>query len=100
MPRLLEVLGGIAVVISKPQRMRLLIAGKEPFLAEARDELRAGLASAAWISVDDTVAVIRAGNAICTTPARRSEGEKCMRPVRASAGLQTRSLRGPNGAIW
>ena len=34
--------------------MRLLIAGQESFRADDRAVLRAGLATAAWISVDDT----------------------------------------------
>jgi transposase IS66 family protein len=65
-PRLLEQLRALGVAISKRQLMRLLIADKEPFLAEARDVLRAGLASAAWISVDDTGARHQGGNATCT----------------------------------
>jgi len=62
----LELLQALGVAISKRQLMRLLIADKEPFLAEARDVLRAGLASAAWISVDDTGARHQGRNAICT----------------------------------
>jgi transposase IS66 family protein len=46
--------------------MRLLNADKEPFLDEARDVLRAGLAGAAWISVDDTGARHQGRNATCT----------------------------------
>jgi len=34
--------------------MRLLNKDQDGFLAEARDVLRAGLISAAWITVDDT----------------------------------------------
>jgi hypothetical protein len=65
-PRLLEQLRAFGVAISKRQLMRLLVADKEPFLDEARDVLRAGLASAAWISVDDTGARHQGRNAICT----------------------------------
>ena len=65
-PRLLEQLRAFGVVISKRQLMRLLNADKEPFLDEARDVLRAGLASAAWISVDDTGARHQGRNATCT----------------------------------
>ena len=46
--------------------MRLLIAGQQDFLAEARDVLRAGLESAPWITVDDTGARHRAKNGVCT----------------------------------
>jgi hypothetical protein len=42
------------ITISKRQVVRLLNAGQDTFLEEARDVLRAGLASAAGISVDDT----------------------------------------------
>ncbi len=45
--------------------MRLLIEGKEAFLAENREVLRAGLQSAAWISVDDTGARHRGVNGVC-----------------------------------
>jgi Transposase IS66 family len=66
MPRLLEQLRAIGVAISKRQLVRLLNADKEPFLDEAREMLRAGLASAAWISVDDTGARHQGRNATCT----------------------------------
>lgn len=46
--------------------MRLLIAGQDEFLAEGREVLRAGLESAAWITVDDTGARHRGANAVCT----------------------------------
>jgi len=46
--------------------MRLLIAGQQPFLDESQQVLRAGLASAAWITVDDTGARHRAVNGACT----------------------------------
>lgn len=53
-------------LISKRQIVRLLIAGKESFLEEGRGVLRAGLANAAWISVDDTGARHKARNGFCT----------------------------------
>src|SRR5665213_3213923 len=53
-PRLVALLQGFGIVISKRQIVRLLIAGKESFLEEARGVLRAGLSSATWITVDDT----------------------------------------------
>jgi len=46
--------------------MRLLIRDQQRFLNESRDVLRAGLASAAWITVDDTGARHRAANGSCT----------------------------------
>src|SRR5712691_1139300 len=65
-PRLVEQLRGFGLAISKRQVMRLLIAGQESFLGEAREVLRAGLSSAAWITVDDTVARHQATNGFCT----------------------------------
>ena len=66
MPRLLALLRSVGIVISKRQLVRLLIAGQDGFLNEARDVLRAGLASAAWITVDDTGARHKAANGFCT----------------------------------
>jgi hypothetical protein len=65
-PRLVAQLRGIGVSISKRQVMLLLIAGQDGFLAEARDVLRAGLETAAWISVDDTGARNAGTNGFCT----------------------------------
>lgn len=65
-PRLLVFLRGLGIVISKRQIVRLLIAGQDAFLKESRDLLRAGLSSAAWITVDDTAARHKAVNGFCT----------------------------------
>jgi Transposase IS66 family len=65
-PRLVAQLRGIGVAISKRQVMRLLIAGQDGFLDENRDVLRAGLQTAAWVSVDDTGARHAAKNGFCT----------------------------------
>src|ERR1017187_462948 len=65
-PRLVALLRGLGVLISKRQVVRLLIAGKQSFLDEARAVLRAGLQSAAWITVDDTGARHKAKNGFCT----------------------------------
>lgn len=64
--RLLALLRGIGIDISKRQVMRLLIAGQDGFVAEARDVLRAGLATAGWVSVDDTGARHGGANGTCT----------------------------------
>ena len=64
--RLVELLRGFGVLISKRQVVRLLIAGKQGFLDEARDVLRAGLTNAAWITVDDTGARHKGKNGYCT----------------------------------
>src|SRR5260370_25434619 len=66
MPRLLALLRALGIIISKRQIVRLLIAGQDGFLDEARDVLRAGLSSAAWITVDDTGARHKAANGFCT----------------------------------
>src|SRR3954464_2688741 len=65
-PRLLAQLRAIGVLISKRQVVRLLNAGQDAFLAEAREVLRAGLATADWVSVDDTGARHEHRNAVCT----------------------------------
>jgi hypothetical protein len=65
-PRLVSLLNDIGIVISKRQVMRLLIEGQESFLTEARDVLRTGLSSAAWITVDDTGARHQTKNGFCT----------------------------------
>ena len=65
-PRLLRQLRAIGIAISKRELVRLLIAGQEGFCAEAREVLRAGLESAAWITVDDTGARHKGANGICT----------------------------------
>ena len=65
-PRLVSLLNDIGIVISKRQVMRLLIEGQDAFLTEARDVLRTGLVSAAWITVDDTGARHKAQNGFCT----------------------------------
>ena len=64
--RLLAQLWAIGIDLSKRQVMRLLIAGQDGLLDEARDVLRTGLANATWLSVDDTGARHRAVNGVCT----------------------------------
>ena len=65
-PRLLEMLQALGIFISKRQVVRLLNEGQERFLNEANEVLRAGLSSAAWITVDDTGTRHRAKNGFCT----------------------------------
>src|SRR5215212_6685468 len=65
-PRLVAQLRAVGLAISTRQVMRLLIHGQQHFLNEARDVLRAGLAQAAWITVDDTGARHKAANGTCT----------------------------------
>src|SRR5271168_3146403 len=64
--RLVTLLKGIGILISKRQVVRLLIAGKQSFVDEARAVLRAGLTHAAWITVDDTGARHKGKNGFCT----------------------------------
>jgi hypothetical protein len=54
--RLVALLTGIGVEISKRQVVRLLAAPLEAFVNEDHEVLRAGLATARWITVDDTAA--------------------------------------------
>ena len=65
-PRLVKLMRDFGVSISKRQVMRLLIAGQDRFVGEARAVLRAGLSSARWITVDDTGARHKAVNGFCT----------------------------------
>jgi len=66
MPRLLTLLHGLGIDISKRQLVRLHNAGQEAFLSEAREVLRTGLQAASWITVDDTGARHKAQNGVCT----------------------------------
>src|SRR3954464_14499070 len=65
-PRLVAQLRAIGILISKRQLVRLLNRGQDAFLAEAREVLRAGLATAGWVGVDDTGARHRPRNGVCT----------------------------------
>ena len=65
-PRLVGLLGDLGIAISKRQVVRLLCADKDAFLAEATAVLRAGLATAAWITVDDTGARHKGRNWVCS----------------------------------
>ena len=64
--RLTAQLRAFGVAISKRQVMRLLIEGQDGFLSENRDVLRAGLETAAWVTVDDTGARHAGRNGFCT----------------------------------
>ena len=66
-PRLLALLGDLGVSLSKRQLVRLLSERQEPFLDEAREDLRTGLDAASWITVDDTGARRKAKHGF-TTP--------------------------------
>ena len=54
--RLTALLAGIGVEISKRQVVRLLTSRLDHLVAEDREVLRAGLATARWVTVDDTAA--------------------------------------------
>src|SRR5918997_4506260 len=54
--RLVALLAGIGVEISKRQVVRLLTSRLDDLIAEDREVLRAGLATARWVTVDDTAA--------------------------------------------
>ena len=54
------------MTISKRQVVRLLTAKSAIFVVEAQAVLRAGLDTAAWITVDDTGARHRAKNGVTT----------------------------------
>jgi hypothetical protein len=67
-PRSVAQLRAIGILISKRQVVRLLNAGRDAFLDEAREVLRAALSTAGWISVDDTGARHRHRNGVRTQP--------------------------------
>jgi hypothetical protein len=54
--RLVALLAGIGLDISKRQVVRLLTSRLDDLVAEDREVLRAGLATARWVTVDDTAA--------------------------------------------
>ncbi len=54
--RFTALLNGIGVEISKRQVVRLLTEPLDEFVAEDQEVLRAGLATARWVTVDDTAA--------------------------------------------
>jgi len=54
--RLTALLNGVGVEISKRQVVRLLAEPLDGFVAEDQEVLRAGLATARWVTVDDTAA--------------------------------------------
>ena len=54
--RLAALLAGIGVEISKRQVVRLLTSRLDDLIAEDQEVLRAGLATARWVTVDDTAA--------------------------------------------
>jgi transposase IS66 family protein len=54
--RLAALLAGIGIEISKRQVVRLLTSRLDELVAEDREVLRAGLATARWVTVDDTAA--------------------------------------------
>jgi hypothetical protein len=56
----------LGIALSGRQVVRLLIQGQQHFLDESRDVLRAGLASAAWVTADDTGARHKGANGSCT----------------------------------
>ena len=64
--RLTACLRDVGVDISKRQVVRLLTARHDRFFEEDQAVLRAGLAAAAWITVDDTGARHADRNATCT----------------------------------
>src|SRR3954453_22641315 len=64
--RLVTLLQAAGVSISKREIMPLLIEEQDDFLGENREVLRAGLATADWVTVDDTGARHRGANRVCT----------------------------------
>ncbi len=111
--RLTALLNGIGVEISKRQVVRLLAAPLDDLVAEDCDVLRAGLATARWITVDDTAArharedgvTTQLGNDRFTPsgPARRSRVRRscppCARATRTASSTRRR-LSTCVAAVW
>ncbi len=76
--RLVTLLRGFGVVISKRQVVRLLTDGKQSFLDEDRAVLRAGLTNAAWITVDDTGARHKASQTYLKFQRRSAAARSCV----------------------
>src|SRR5258708_26077261 len=66
LPRLLVLLRSMGVAMSQRQLQRLLTAKHDGFIAEAQNVLRTGLATANWVTVDDTGARHAGKNGFCT----------------------------------
>ncbi len=64
--RILALLNGVGVVISKRQVVRLLAARLETFRAEDAEVLKTGLSSASFVTVDDTGARHRGKSGVTT----------------------------------
>jgi hypothetical protein len=64
--RLTRLLNELGLAVSKRQVLRLLNDGNDVFVAEAAAVLGAGLATARWLTVDDTGARHRARNGVTT----------------------------------
>jgi len=74
--RLIALLGGIGIANSKRQVVRLLSQGLEGFVAEDRQALRAGLATARWITVGlSDVLCLRRYPSLIDEPFAEDEGE-------------------------
>jgi len=65
-PRIVALLTAMGIDISKRQVLRLLLEGKDAFLAESQDVLRSGLTASPWVNVDDTGARHKGKNGYCT----------------------------------
>lgn len=64
--RLVRLLDDLGITISKRQVVRLLIEDKEAFVKEAQDVLKTGLQTASWVGADDTGALHKNKNMVCT----------------------------------
>jgi hypothetical protein len=85
-PHLVAQLRAFGLAISKRPLMRLLIGSQQAFLEESRAVLRAGLATARWISVDDTGARYRSANGTSGSQRARALGARGVRGVRITGG--------------
>ncbi len=94
--RLVALLNGIGVEFSKRQVVRLLTEPLDGFVAEDQEVLRAGLATARWITVDDTAAA-RAQGRVHHADRRRPLHRVPDRPVEVARGVPVYSARRTHG---
>jgi hypothetical protein len=99
----------LGIFISNRQVVRLLTQGQDGFLTEARDMLRAGLSSAAWIAADDTGArhkasasrpLLRQSECLERT-SRKARHLGAQEPAPAKAGVNPDPVMvATEGALW
>ena len=109
--RLAALLAGIGLEISKRQVVRLLTSRLEDLIAEDQAVLRTGLATARWVTVDDTAARHARQDAVTTqmgddrftafrTGVSKSHAERLVHKLVPANGQQRRAVELTRDLIW